>query len=63
MPCLVRELNDEEATRIRVIENLQREDLTLSEESEAIRGLEAKGPASRTSLSGWQAAWAAQALG
>ena len=43
VPCLVRELNDEEATRIRVIENLQREDLTPFEESEAIRGLEAKG--------------------
>lgn len=43
IPVIVREMSDEEALRITVVENLQREDLTPFEESETVRLLQGKG--------------------
>jgi ParB/RepB/Spo0J family partition protein len=43
IPAVVRDLDDEQAFRITVIENLQREDLTPFEQSEAIRAMQGKG--------------------
>jgi ParB/RepB/Spo0J family partition protein len=39
LPCIVREMTDDEASEIMVVENLQREDLPALEEADAYEGL------------------------
>lgn len=62
VPCEIRELNDEQARELQIVENLQRDDVHPMEEAEAYRALGVEHPEDIARRVGKTAAYVAQRL-